>query len=128
MPMETRIMGPRDLAFLLSEANGQRSRNSAVIAAGAGLLDAGTVLGKVTDSGEYAASGAAEAAGFEGAETAKAILAYGVDASVNAAQAVVIDRDAEVKAPMLIFDPSVDDNAKRAVKITQLAAVGLRVR
>jgi hypothetical protein len=39
---------PRDLAFLLSEANGYLSRENITIASGSNKLKAGTVLGKIT--------------------------------------------------------------------------------
>jgi hypothetical protein len=39
---------PRDLAFLLSEANGYLSRENIIIASGSNKLKAGTVLGKIS--------------------------------------------------------------------------------
>jgi hypothetical protein len=42
--------------FLMTEANGQRSRETITIASGAGIIAPGTVLGKVTASGKYVAS------------------------------------------------------------------------
>ena len=50
--VETRHAGE----FILSEANGQRSREAITIASGAGIIAAGTVLGKVTATGKYRAS------------------------------------------------------------------------
>lgn len=126
--MENAIMPPRHLAFLLSEAAGHRSRGIATIEDGSGKLAAGTVLGPITASGAYMPSPDAVVAGKEGAETATAILAYGVDATDQAVDAAVIDRDAEVKRAMLIFDVSVDDQTKTEAKIAQLQAVGIRVR
>ena len=126
--MENATMQTRNLAFLLSEAAGRRSRSIVTLANGAGKLAAGTVLGKVTDTGEYVPAPAAEVVGKEGAETATAILAYGVDATDQAVEATAIDRDAEAKLPMLSFDASVDDQAKTDAKVAQLNAVGIRVR
>ena len=126
--MENATMQTRNLAFLLSEAAGRRSRSIVTIANGAGKLAAGTVLGKVTATGEYVPALDAEAVGFEGAETAVAILAYGVDATAQAVEVTAIDRDAEAKLPMLSFDASVDDQTKTDAKIAQLNAVGIRVR
>ena len=126
--MENVTMQTRNLSFLLSEAAGQRSRNAGRIASGAGKLAPGTVLGKVTASGEYIPSTAASVAGKEGAETAVAILAYGVDATNEAVEVAIIDRDAEAKLPMLSFDASVDDQTKTDAKVAQLDAVGIRVR
>ncbi|WP_232829300.1 head decoration protein [Tropicimonas sp. IMCC34043] len=121
-------MAPRALAFLLSEANGNRSRAVATIASGAGVLDAGTVLGKIAASGKFTASPAAETAGIEGAEVALAILAYGVDATGADVDVTVVDRDAVVKAACLIHDASVDDTTRIAAKAAELDAVGIRVR
>jgi len=126
--MENATMQTRNLAFLLSEAAGRRSRSIVTIADGAGKLAAGTVLGKVTATGKYVPAPAAEVVGFEGAETAVAILAYGVDATDQAVEVTAIDRDAEAKLPMLSFDASVDDQAKTDAKVAQLSAVGIRVR
>lgn len=126
--MENATMQTRNLAFLLSEAAGRRSRSIVTIANGAGKLAAGTVLGKVTATGEYVPAPAAEVVGKEGAETATAILAYGVDATDQAVEVTAIDRDAEAKLPMLSFDASVDDQAKTDAKVAQLNAVGIRVR
>lgn len=126
--MENATMQTRNLAFLLSEAAGRRSRSIVTIANGAGKLAAGTVLGKVTATGEYVPAPAAEVVGKEGAETAMAILAYGVDAADQAVEVTAIDRDAEAKLPMLSFDASVDDQAKTDAKVAQLNAVGIRAR
>ena len=126
--MENATMQTRNLAFLLSEASGRRSRSVVKVANGAGKIAAGTVMGKVTATGEYIPSPNAETAGKEGAEMATVILAYGVDATNSSVEVTVIDRDAEAKLPMLSFDASVDDQDKTDAKIAQLNAVGIRVR
>ena len=126
--MENATMQTRNLAFLLSEAAGRRSRSIVTIANGTGKLSPGTVLGKITDTGEYIPSTDAAVVGKEGAETAVAVLAYGVDATAEAVEVTAIDRDAEAKLPMLIFDASVSDQAKTDAKVAQLNAVGIRAR
>ncbi|TRD16958.1 head decoration protein [Palleronia caenipelagi] len=126
--MDTATMPPRNMAFLLSEASGNRSRTTLTIASGAGKLAPGTVLGKVTASGKYVAAPAAVVAGLEGAETAVAVLGYAVDATDQDVDVTAIDRDAEVKGPMLAFDATVTDQTKTDTKIAQLDAVGIRVR
>ncbi len=126
--LDTKFEGPRNLGFVLSEGNGNISRGVVTIASGAGRLKAGTVLGAVTASGKYVACPNASVAGSEGAETARAVLAYGVDASDADAEAVVISRMAEVKQPMLLFHASVDNPAKIAAKLTQLAAASIIAR
>jgi len=126
--MQNLTMGPRNLAFVLTEAIGKRSLDTITIASGEGVLEPGSVLGKVTASGRFALSPNAEVAGKEGAETAAAILCYRTDATGADAKAVVVNADAEVKTPMLLFDASVDDAAKTATKLDQLRAVGIKAR
>jgi hypothetical protein len=126
--LETKTEGPRNLAFVLSEGNGQISREVITILSGAGVLEAGTVLGQITASKKFVISPNALVVGKEGAETAKAILAYKVDATDADAEAVVVARHAEVKEPMLIFDALVNDNTKKAAKLTQLAAATIIAR
>lgn len=126
--MESVTMQTRNMAFLLSESAGRRSRSIVTIANGSGKLTAGTVIGKITATGEYIASPDAVVVGKEGAETASAILAYAVDATSQAVEATAIDRDAEAKLPMLSFDASVDDPNKTDAKVAQLDAVGIRAR
>lgn len=46
--MNIRKERPHAGAFLLSEANGTRSREMIIITAGSGILDAGTVIGRIT--------------------------------------------------------------------------------
>jgi hypothetical protein len=104
--------------FLLSEAAGQRSRGTATIASGAGVIAAGTVLGM--DGANYVPA--------TDATDAVAVSIYGCDASVEDQDIAIIARDAEVKADALTFDASVDDDTKRAAKVTQLASVGILVR
>lgn len=126
--METKSMGPRNLGFVLSEANGMRSYETVTIAAGAGKLVAGTVLGIVTASEKYIPSPNAEVIGSEGAETATAILAYGADATDDDVEAVIFARDGEVKSAFLVFDDSVDDATKIGAKHSQLATANIHVR
>lgn len=126
--MENVTMQTRNLAFLMSEAAGSRSRSIVTISNGEGKLAAGTVLGKVTATGKYVPSPNAEVVDKEGADTAVAILAYGIDATDQEVEVTVIDRDAEVKMQMLSFDASVDDQTKTDAKVEQLNAVGIRVR
>ncbi|NBN62791.1 head decoration protein [Pannonibacter tanglangensis] len=118
----------RALAFLLSEAEGARSRQTVTVASGEGVLEPGTVLGRVTASRKFVASPHASTVGREGAEVAAAVLAYRVDATAADATAVVIDTDAEVKAPELVYHSTVNDAARRATKADQLRALGIKVR
>jgi len=127
--MTKTTMPPRNMAFLLSEATGNRSRDSVIIPSGTGKVNAGTVLGELTATpGHFVASPNAELLGIEGAETAKCILGYAVDATTNDIEVAVVDADAEVKIGHLAFHDSLDDETKIAAKIAQLKAVGIRAR
>lgn len=122
--MDTQTMAARPLEFILSEANGNYSRDAITVLSGQNLA-AGTVLGKITASGKYKA---ATASGSDGGQTAVAVLAYPVDASAGDAAGVAITRAAEVNADLLVFGATIDDGTKEAAAITQLAAVGIIAR
>ena len=114
MPI-TEIRRPGE--FLISEASGTRSRSTATIASGQGVVPAGQVLGKVTASGKLVKYSNAAA---DGSQTAIGILYGSVDATSADAPCIVIDLDAEVAAAEL---PGLD-----AAAITDLAALGFKVR
>lgn len=65
-------------SFIISEANFFRSRERVLIAAGAGQLAFGTVLGRISTSGRYVPSPATAA---DGSDQARAILFEDTDAS-----------------------------------------------
>lgn len=111
--------------FLLTEGNGQISREVGVIASGSGIIAPGTVLGKITASGKYVAS---PATGADGSQTAVAVALYGCDATSADQKVAIVARDSEVKAEALVFQSTVNDSTKKAAKATQLAAVGIIVR
>jgi hypothetical protein len=111
--------------FLLSEAAGTRSREVVTVAAGAGIIAPGSVLGLVTASQKCVLS---PDTGADGSQTAHSIALYGCDATTADQKITVIRRDAEAMADMLVFAPSVNDAPKRAAKATQLAALGIIVR
>jgi len=101
--------------FLVSEANGKRSRESITVTGGP--YPAGQVLGKITVSGKYTAyaSGASN-----GTETAAAVLWDAADGSAADVTAVGVVRDAEVAEAML--------TGEDADAITDLAAIGIITR
>jgi hypothetical protein len=81
--------------FLLSEANGARSREEITVAATTVALPSGQLLGKLTATGEYAPyNPAAEPA--DGSETVAAVLWAPVAVAEAAQRTVGIVRDAEV--------------------------------
>lgn len=102
--------------FVLSEGNGLISREVRTIASGQNLA-AGTVLGKITASGKYAAY---DNAALDGTQTAVEVLFDNVDASAADVEAVTIARNAEVNGDELT---GLDANA-----IADLLAVNIIIR
>lgn len=84
--------------FIVSEANGTRSREEVTIAAAAAALPAGQVLGKITASGLYTVY---NNAAVDGTEVAAAILYAPVADSAANQKAAVIVRHAEVDESLL---------------------------
>jgi hypothetical protein len=119
--VETRHPGE----FILSEANGQRSREAITIALGAGIIAAGTVLGKVTASGKYIASAVGAS---DGSQVPAAIAIYSADASSADVSVSAIVRDAEVNGKCLTYHADRDQPAEKAAANTALATLGVIVR
>lgn len=109
---------PRTADFILSEANGQRSRENGVLAATTVALLAGQLL-TLGGDGKYVAY-AGPGADPEAPIAADAILYANVPASDADQQIVVIARDAEVASQLLI---ALDAGGEAA-----LAANGIIVR
>lgn len=104
--------------FLLSEGNGYFSREQVTIASEAGAMLSGTVLGKVTATGEYRAYDNADSPA--GVGTAVGVLYTAVPDSLVDQKATVIVRQAEVAEARLT---GIDANGK-----ADLAALGILVR
>jgi len=92
--------GARAGNFVVSEANGTLSRASITVASGAGILQPGTVLARLTATGKYVAY---DNVGSDGSEIAAAVLYAGVDATSADKAAVAIVRLAEVEAASLVW-------------------------
>jgi hypothetical protein len=119
---------PRNAGFILAECPGDISRSNITLHGGftgATFLEAGTVLGKLTSGGKFVKS---PNSGSDGSQTAVAILAHFADISAGDVAAAVIDQDASVIGDALVYDSSVDDPTKKAAKVTQLLAKGIKVR
>lgn len=126
--MQTLYENPRTAGFILSESNGTLSRDTITIVQGSGVLQAGTVLGKITATGKYAPSASALVVGHEGAETASAVLYNHVDATLNDVQVTAITRLAELVGSQLVFDASVTTTPQITAKLAQLALNNLITR
>ena len=125
MPLVTERTYPGDV--IRWEAEPSYSREEVTFKSGSGSLKVGTVVGRITASGQYRASPNAAVVGDEGAEIAVGVLMADVDATATAAQGVIVRRLAIVNRSNLAFDTSVDDAAKRQAKVDQLAAAGIGI-
>ena len=123
--MPTLIKGPTLGDLLKYELNGNYNRETVTLKAGTNYA-LGSVLGKITASGKYRLSPAAQVAGDEGAETAAAVLIDLVDATGGDTTGLVIARGPVIMSQdALVFDASVDLAAEKTAKHAQLAAIGI---
>lgn len=120
--MQTFTLGAPNCGFILSEANGHRSRENGIVASGQNVLRAGTV---VMDNGsgkliaytaeEVTAGGSNEAAG---------IIMYEVDATSEDVAVAYIARDAEVILSALTYPEATTDNP--IAEANTIASLALR--
>lgn len=127
--MSTLTEGQHTGEFILSEANGTRSRDSATVTvAAATKLEAGHVLAKLSADGSYVEY---DNVGTDGSEEAAGILYGELDNSDGEAEAdftaTVIARDAEVSKSDLQWNSGVDAAGKTAA-YADLAGVGIIAR
>ncbi|KRQ99272.1 head decoration protein [Bradyrhizobium valentinum] len=116
--------GRHPAEFILSEANGQRSRGNITIAENQ-EFEAGQVLAEITASGEYVAH---DPAGAGGAAVATAIALYGATTEEGeTADISAIVRDAEVNGKILIYKTGITAPQTEAA-IEALADQGIIVR
>lgn len=109
--------------FILSEANGKRSRENVTVASGQDLV-AGAVLGKITADGNYAAY---DNTASDGTQTAAGILYAAVDATSADAPGVALVRDCEVIGDALDYASGVSGGDETAA-VADLLALGIIVR
>ena len=110
--------------FLLSEANGHRSRSQVTLARHSQTYASGTVLAQIDASHIFArhTPGAEDGTG-----TARAVLYAAVDATEGDRPAVVIDADAEVNGQLLAWAEGIT-GAEQAAAIADLKTAGIKVR
>ena len=126
MPVLT--MTPTLGDLLKFELNGSYCRETVTLKAGTSY-PLGAVLGRITASGKYRLSPAAEVVGDEGAETAVAVLLEAVDATAADTAGLIAARGPVILSKAaLAFDASVDQAAEKTAKHAQLAALGLVAR
>ncbi|MEN5278070.1 head decoration protein [Brucella sp. TWI432] len=120
--------------FILEELGVSFSRDSITIPAGTGVIEPGTVLGKLKATGKFVPSPVAQAVPAEGedpndgSENASAINIYRVDATDVDVMVAAIVRGSAVNGKIITYDASVADDAAITAKNAQLADVGIIVR
>lgn len=116
--------GAHACEFILSEANGNRSRENGTVASGQDI-EAGTVL--MGTAGALVALTAVGTAGdLDG--TVIGILLYNIDASAGALPASYLARDAEVNGDQLIYPTESTAGGEEAAANTALKSLGIIVR
>lgn len=108
--------------FILSEADGQRSRDNVTIVSGQDL-GPGAVLGKITASSKYAA---VNQGASDGSQTVAGILIGACDATGGDVEAAIINTDAEVNGECL--DWGSESAAEQTTGIAELLTLGIKVR
>lgn len=121
--MTTLTEGPRNAGYLISEANGTRSREVVTLASGHVYLP-GAVLGKVTATEKYVSIAPAA---NDGSEKAVAVLYAFVDAADGDKPGVITARDSEVQATELIFPAGITPEQTTAA-LAELATLGIVAR
>lgn len=106
--------------WLKREADSHFSREEVLIASGSGVVQTGTVVGKITASGKYAP---VTVAATDGSEDAAGIVLETVDATSADAAAVIIARDAIVVHQGLKYGADVDTSGERAAITAALGAL-----
>ena len=109
--------------FIVSEVDIDMTRKPIVIASGAGVLPAGTVLGKISAGGEY---NVYNNAGADGTEVAAGILFDEVDAAAAAGDGIILDNLCVVNNAELNWGAS--DAAAQTAAVVDLVAKNVFVK
>lgn len=111
--------------FILSEANGHRSRDNGTLASGQNLIAGTVVMDNGADkliaytAGEVTDGGTDEAAGI--------LIAAG-DASTGDLAVSILARDAEVNLKLITYPAESTAGGEQANTIASLALIGIRCR
>lgn len=123
-----KVEGKHTGEFIVSEANGRRSRDTVTVTVPAGAkYDVGLVLGKITATGKHVAynNGA-----VDGSEVAAGVLYAALDNSEGGApvdfDGVVLNQDAEVRSADLDWNGQLQ--AAIDAGLVDLAAKGIKAR
>jgi hypothetical protein len=120
--MVTKTEGRHAAEFIMSEANGSRSRENGVVKTGE-VLKAGEVV--QLDSGKLVSFDATTDSNGDADPAAVGVVIEPVDATSADVRAAYIARDAEVNLHLLTYPTGTGDEA---VTIASLAALGVIAR
>ncbi len=123
--MTTLTEGKHAGGFLVWEVLRDYTRETVTLASGAGKIEPGTVLGKITTGGKY--TGLAPAA-TNGSQTAAGILWAGADANAADVPGVVILRGPAIVNRNDLVWPVGATEAQIAAAATALGALGIVLR
>lgn len=120
MPLKANTLS----AFIKAEEEQSYSRKDITVASGQNLA-IGTVLGKITASGKYAAY---DNDAVDGTQTAAGILTAAVNASAEDAPGVAVVREAIAAKEQLIFGAGVTTQGEKDAAYVDLEAIGIVCR
>ena len=115
--MTTLTEGRHAAEFLMSEANGMRSRENGTVASGENLV-----------AGQLVKASGANLVAYTDGSTPLGVLLYNVDATGGALKAAYIARDAEVNVDMLTFPAENSDATVKTDAIAALKVLGIIAR
>ena len=111
--------------FLVWEVLRDYTRETVTIASGAGKLEAGTVLGRITTGGKYTSFAPSAS---NGSQNASGILWDSVDASAADASAVILLRGPAIVNRQVLVWPDGATEAQITTATTALASIGIILR
>jgi len=123
--MATLTEGPHPGGFLVWEVLRDYTRETVTLASGAGKLDPGTVLGKITTGGKFTQLAPAAS---NGSQNAAGILWGPADATAADAFAVVLLRGPALVNRHEITWPDAATSAQISAATAALAALGILLR
>ncbi|WP_439527839.1 head decoration protein [Pannonibacter sp.] len=123
--MTTLTEGRHPGSFLVWEALRDYTRETVTLASGAGKLDPGTVLGKITSGGKFTQLAPAAS---NGSQTAAAILWGAADASAADAPAVVVLRGPAIVNRNELVWPTGATEPQITAATAALTALGILLR
>lgn len=125
--MATYTEARRPMEFLAWMIDPDYSLEEVTLTASQGALLAGTVMAKVTATGNYVQYDDDANAGTPGAGIAAGVLCYDTPNSGSTQKVVIVARGAIVKNDLLVWEAS-NDATEKGAGVAELVAAGIVVR